>query len=324
MAVIISILAIGGQVVIRNGYVTGILLAIAIALLGIHIISKQKQKSKKKEEKQSKSREIQHLEEQIQILEKEEKDHQKEIDKIEQTVKEEEEQKKLKLKQTYSTDIDLQDIDYIINKKEITYELEEQEKQYQEERINLHRLEIEKENWLPKLDTLAKIEEEIMALEEQKQDLEEKAFVINKTKEMLEKAYHKMKNSVTPKFTNQLSQNIAKIANGKYKNVRFNDTDGLVVELANGDYITAERLSVGTIDQLYLALRLAVLEELTQETLPIILDESFAYYDTERLENLLTYMSQELKEKQILILTCTNREEEILNRLQIEHQYIEL
>lgn len=300
------------------------MLAIAIALLGIHTICKQKQKKKEKEENQNKGREIQHLEEQIQILEKAEKDHQKEIDKMEQTVKEEEKQKKLKLKQTYATDIDLQDIDYIINKKEITYELEEQEKQYQEERINLHRLEIEKENWLPKLDTLAKIEEEIMALEEQKQDLEEKAFVINKTKEMLEKAYHKMKNSVTPKFTKQLSQNIAKIANGKYKNVRFNDTDGLVVELENGDYITAERLSIGTIDQLYLALRLAVSEELTQETLPIILDESFAYYDTERLENLLAYISQELKEKQILILTCTNREEEILKRLQIEHQYIEL
>ena len=133
-----------------------------------------------------------------------------------------------------------------------------------------------------------------------------------------------MKNSVTPKFTKQLSKNIGIIAKGKYKNVRFNDENGLVVELENGDYIPADRLSIGTIDQLYLSLRLAVLDELTEETLPIILDEAFAYYDTERLENILKYMNEDLGDRQIIILTCTNREEAILNKLEIPHQYIQI
>ena len=80
----------------------------------------------------------------------------------------------------------------------------------------------------------------------------------------------------------------------------------------------------GTIDQLYLSLRLAILKELSQESMPIILDEAFAYYDEERLENILKYLNDELKNEQIIILTCTNREKEILDRLKIEYKNIEL
>ena len=58
--------------------------------------------------------------------------------------------------------------------------------------------------------------------------------------------------------------------------------------------------------------------------MPIILDEAFAYYDEERLENILKYLNEECKYNQIIIFTCTNREEEILEKLDIEHQSIKL
>ena len=49
--------------------------------------------------------------------------------------------------------------------------------------------------------------------------------------------------------------------------------------------------------------------------MPIILDEAFAYYDEARLTNILKYISEEFKNNQIIILTCTNREREILEKL---------
>ena len=58
--------------------------------------------------------------------------------------------------------------------------------------------------------------------------------------------------------------------------------------------------------------------------MPIILDEAFAYYDEERLTNILKYISEEFKNRQIIILTCTNREREILERLKLEYRNIEL
>ena len=137
-------------------------------------------------------------------------------------------------------------------------------------------------------------------------------------------SYDEMKNSVTPKFTENLSKNISKITNGKYSKVKFNEETGLVVELENGDNVLAEKLSVGTIDQLYLSLRLSMVDELSEEKVPILLDEAFAFYDNSRLENILKYLNENYKNRQIIIFTCTDREKNILNKNNILFNYIEL
>ena len=133
-----------------------------------------------------------------------------------------------------------------------------------------------------------------------------------------------MKTSVTPKFTENLSKNISIISNGKYNKVGLNDENGLMVEQENGDYLPAYRLSVGTIDQLYLSLRLSMVDDISKESMPIILDEAFAYFDTKRLENILKYLAEKSEQNQILIFTCTKREKEILDKLNIKYNLVEL
>ena len=133
-----------------------------------------------------------------------------------------------------------------------------------------------------------------------------------------------MKNNVTPKFTANLSQNIEKISDGKYKDVKINDEEGIIIEKENGEYVEIEKLSVGTIEQLYLSLRFSIINELSKETMPIILDEAFAYYDEERLSNILKYLNEKYKNNQIIIFTCTNREIEILDKMNINYTCIEL
>ena len=147
---------------------------------------------------------------------------------------------------------------------------------------------------------------------------------MNLAKEILRRAYEKMKNTVTPKFTENLSKNIMEITDGKYNNVMVKDDNGIIVELEDGNYVEANRLSIGTIDQLYLSLRLSMVEDLSKEKMPIILDEAFAYYDTQRLENILNYMINKYNDRQIIILTCTEREKEILEKLNIQHNLINL
>lgn len=65
-------------------------------------------------------------------------------------------------------------------------------------------------------------------------------------------------------------------------------------------------------------------KELCKESMPIILDEAFAYYDEERLENILKYLNTECKDNQIIIFTCTNREKNILNKENINYNLINL
>ena len=133
-----------------------------------------------------------------------------------------------------------------------------------------------------------------------------------------------MKNTVTPKFTENLSKNINKITNGKYTNVMVQADNGLVVELENGNYVEADRLSVGTIDQLYLSLRLSMIDDLSNEKMPILLDEAFAYFDDARLENILKFLNENMNEHQVIIFTCTKREKNILDNLGVKYNFVEL
>ncbi len=210
------------------------------------------------------------------------------------------------------------------NLEEINLKIQDLENNLSSQKIQLHTLDLDNKNIEPKLENLSNIEEKLVNNKEKMVNLKNLEQSMNLAKKILEKSYNEMKNTVTPKFTDKLSETISEITEGKYKHVRFNDDSGLVVELENGNYIPASRLSIGTIDQLYLSLRLAMAEELSEEKMPIILDEAFAYYDSERLKNILQYMTTRFRSHQILIFTCTNREREILEDLQLEFNWVKM
>lgn len=207
---------------------------------------------------------------------------------------------------------------------EIQKQIEDSEQQMMNYRLQLNSLEYEDKNISEKLEEIISLKEEYENLKEQLQIIEEKNKCIQATKELLEKAYEQMKKSVTPKFTQNLSDLIQKITNGKYQKVSIHEEKGLIVELENGEYIPAGLLSVGTIDQLYLSLRLAMLDEISKEKMPIILDEVFAYSDDERLENSLLFLMEQAKEHQIILFTCTKREKQILDELNLAYNWVEI
>ena len=51
---------------------------------------------------------------------------------------------------------------------------------------------------------------------------------------------------------------------------------------------------------------------------------TIAYYDDNRLENVLKFLAKNLENHQAILLTCTKREQEILDKLNIEYNLIEL
>lgn len=206
----------------------------------------------------------------------------------------------------------------------ISYKIENLQEELNKNKLALHKLELDKNSIMPKLEKLASMEEQLQELNEKEIMLKNENEAIELAKEVLETAYIKMKENVTPKFTENLSKNIEKISNGKYQKVKINDEEGIIVEKQNGEYVSAEKLSVGTIEQLYLSLRFGAISELSEERMPIILDEAFAYYDEERLKNILTYINKEYKNNQIIIFTCTNREIEILNKEEMKYNLVEM
>ena len=201
--------------------------------------------------------------------------------------------------------------------------LEEKQNYLNNEKIELHKMKFNEENNYEKIEELILIKEKINSLEEEYEELKQKNKSIEIAKEVIENSYKKMRENITPKFVETLSEIINKISNGKYKKIRFNLEEGLIVQKENGDYISINRLSTGTIDQLYLGFRLSIIKEITNEKIPIILDEAFAFYDEKRLENILKYLNEEV-ENQIIIFTCTNREKNIFEKNNTDYKFIRI
>ena len=150
--------------------------------------------------------------------------------------------------------------------------------------------------------------------------MQNRAEELNLAKVILDEAYTEMKKNITPKFNQSLSKNVEKISDGKYKNIIINDK--ITVELDDGRYVPAESLSIGTIEQIYLSLRLAIMNEISKEKLPVMLDEAFAYYDDQRLEAALDFLNK--IDNQVILFTCTNREKEILEKNNIDFNFVTL
>ncbi len=306
--VLISLL-IANIVIIKNKFITYTTLILVGAEIVIYYLAKA-QKEKRKKEVLKNNTDL--INTKIELLEKEKEVIEEEIKTEENELKAEKEH----IKNKYN--IELYDIENSKN------DLEQITNEINEGKIKLNTLEIEEKGISSQLEELITLQEEHENLSEQLKEIEQKNYEINLAKEFLEKAYEKMKTNITPKFTENLSQTIKNITNDKYSKVNINNENGLIIEMQNGEYVSAEKLSIGTIDQLYLSLRMSMVEEISKEKMPIILDEAFAYYDDERLENILKYLIERFNNHQLIIFTCTNREKEILNKLNYKFNNIEL
>ena len=302
-------------------------LIIPIYLIIIFILEKNKEikiKNKINLEIEKINNEINLINKQIEILEEEKNKQEKEIEQEQQNIDNKFEMDLENLKFEFKNKLD---VNYYLEKIEnnnITSLINELQEKLNKNKLELQTLKIKEENISDKLENMVNLKEEYDELQEQLQDLEKRNNAISLTKDFLTKAYINMKNNITPKFTENLSNNISKISDGKYTKVKVSDDKGLIIENKYGEYIPAELLSIGTIDQLYLSLRLSMIDDLSTEKMPIILDEAFAYYDDERLQNILKFLNENMKEHQVIIFTCTKREQEILNKLDIQYNLVEI
>ena len=332
--ILINLMNILQFIFVKNKLINFIfLLTVPTYLIFCFLIKNKLNKKIKKEEEIEKNnlinlekikKEINNKENEIKILENNNINLENEINNSKNNLLLKINLEKEKIKNNYLNKIEKNKLNNLINEKNINFEMENLQNEISNKKIKLTSIELERKNTNLKLENLSKIEEELVNNKEKLSTLQKINLSFQLAKEILEQSYEKMRNTVTPRFTQELSKNISEITDGKYNKIMFNDEVGLIIELGNGNYVPASKLSIGTIDQLYLSLRLSMAEELSKESLPIILDEAFAYYDEERLENILKYINKKFNNHQIIILTCTDREKEILKNNNIEYNYIVL
>lgn len=159
-------------------------------------------------------------------------------------------------------------------------------------------------------------------LEERLEELEDAGESYRRqeeTKRALELAIQKLgelskdvHQELSVKLNEKASSILAEITGGKYE-MLFVDEKLKMSLYTAGKRISIEQVSRGTIEQIYFALRMAASEILYEEDYPVILDDTFVFYDDKRLENTLRWLKK--NKKQVIIFTCQKREQEILNQI---------
>ncbi|GHU64871.1 hypothetical protein FACS189418_9300 [Clostridia bacterium] len=119
------------------------------------------------------------------------------------------------------------------------------------------------------------------------------------------------------------SRNVAELTHGAYADLYLDDNMKVSLD-SKVQIILAEQAGKGTLSQASLALRLALIQFLWPgQEMPLILDESFVFYDEERLISSLSFLAKQYK-GQILLFTCHKREAAILKRMGVNYQLITL
>lgn len=142
--------------------------------------------------------------------------------------------------------------------------------------------------------------------------LEEQCRALELAVEELQKAAQVTAGSMERSMSRRASEIFSAITDGKYRSLETDRQRGITVW--DGERkIPAGRLSRGTVEQIYFCIRMAAAEILTEEPLPLILDDVFAFYDDKRLESVLKWLSGQ--GKQVIIFTCHSREKELLRNM---------
>lgn len=137
--------------------------------------------------------------------------------------------------------------------------------------------------------------------------------VLNLALEILSESYEELKSNFAPRLASSAARIFNTLTGKKYGELIVNDAFEIQIK-KDGKYENADFFSSGTIQQLYFALRLGIIE-MTMENCPLFLDDPFIAYDGERFAETVKFLNEYAKNHQIILCTCHERECEAADSL---------
>ncbi len=155
--------------------------------------------------------------------------------------------------------------------------------------------------------------EEVEEDEETDRKLQEKIQMLDLAGKKLREAAEEMVHRSGERMNREASEILRSITNGRYHHLLIDEHLDMAV-LSEGRRIPVERLSRGTMEQIYFSLRMGALNLLYEEEVPVILDDAFVYYDEKRLKSVLKWLSEQ--PRQVIMFSCQTREKQLVDSLE--------
>lgn len=181
-----------------------------------------------------------------------------------------------------------------------------------------------KEDYKEKQIQYSNIQEQLEELDEVSdiyREQEKQRAALELAMDTMTKISRDMQDGLGKTLDDKISGILKYITGGKYDKV-WADEELHIYLFSEGRKIAMEQVSRGTVEQIYFALRMAAADMMYEEKLPVILDDTFAYYDDRRLRYTLEWLAAQ--ERQVLLFTCQKREEEILSGAGIKYHKINI
>lgn len=138
--------------------------------------------------------------------------------------------------------------------------------------------------------------------------LEETYEALTIALDTLSQARSSLQRRFAPRITQRAQEILSALTENRYHSLTMGEDFSLQAGAGQEDVLhDAIWRSDGTVDQLYLSLRLAVAEELTPEA-PLVLDDALVRFDDGRMAQALKILKEMAKNKQVICFTCQNRE----------------
>lgn len=164
-----------------------------------------------------------------------------------------------------------------------------------------------------RMDTLGTMEELCRQRDRQLRriaKLEDTYAALTIAQQTLEQARAELQRRFAPRITKRAQKLMAKMTEGRYNGLTMGQDFSLQARAGEEDVLhDAIWRSDGTMDQLYLALRLAVAEELTPNA-PLVLDDVLVRFDDQRMRAAVEILRELAQNRQVICFTCQGREED--------------
>jgi uncharacterized protein YhaN len=160
---------------------------------------------------------------------------------------------------------------------------------------------------LQDLPPLAEIEEEIALVEAEVKRLERAREALELARDYIAQAAQRLHRDFAPRLNDFLGKYLGKLSAGRYVSAMI-DPSNFSVRLQRADSsapVELARLSFGTIEQVYLLLRAAVVEFFAEnsESIPMLLDDPLVHADSERMLQALHIIDALAESHQIFYFT---------------------
>jgi uncharacterized protein YhaN len=156
---------------------------------------------------------------------------------------------------------------------------------------------------------LSEIEEEQAILHKKIRSLEAEGEATSYAMALMEDVAQDTHAYVAPRLAEEAGTLLSRITDGAYEEITLGRDLSVRIRIPETQRLheaPEKSLSQGTVDQIYLALRLAFVQSLNSngEGVPMLLDDPFANYDDARLATTMALVSELVGRNQVLLFTC--------------------